>query len=49
VTKGYDTGRVVGQRSVEVVPGDSLETLKARVSGVEDELLVDVLRSINSY
>ena len=42
----YDTGPVVRQCTVEVVPGDSLETLKARVRAREKEFLVETLAQI---
>ena len=42
----YDTGPVVRQCKVEVVPGDSLETLKARVRAREKEFVVDTLAQI---
>ena len=42
----YDTGPVVRQCTVDVVPGDSLETLKARVRAREKEFLVETLAQI---
>ena len=42
----YDTGPVIAQREVRVMPGDSAEALAARVQAVERKFLVDVLRGI---
>lgn len=42
----YDTGEVVRQCRVPVLPGDALEDLKARVQAREKELVVDTLARI---
>ena len=42
----YDTGPVIAQREVRVMPGDDAESLAARVQAVERKFLVDVLRGI---
>ncbi len=42
----YDHGRTLAQRQVPVLPGDTVETLGARVRAVEGPLYVDVLRGI---
>ena len=42
----YDTGPVVAQCRVPVLPGDSIETLAARVQARERELLVATLAEI---
>jgi phosphoribosylglycinamide formyltransferase-1 len=42
----YDTGRVVRQVRVPVAPGDTVESLKARVRGCEREAVVDTLAAI---
>jgi phosphoribosylglycinamide formyltransferase 1 len=44
----YDTGAVVEQRRVAVLPGDTPETLAARVQECERELVVDVFRALAS-
>lgn len=44
----YDTGAVLSQRRVPVLPGDTPETLAARVQECERELVVDVLRELAS-
>lgn len=44
VEDDYDTGRVLGQRSVAVIAGDTPDTLAARVQAAERQLVVDVLR-----
>ncbi len=45
VDEGTDTGPIVAQRSVEVLPGDSPERLQARVLAVEHELLPACVRA----
>jgi len=42
----YDTGPVVDQRSVPILPDDSVETLKARTRSLEKELVVETLTQI---
>jgi phosphoribosylglycinamide formyltransferase-1 len=42
----YDHGRIVAQREVPILPGDTAETLAARVMEVERELLPEVLQRI---
>jgi len=42
----YDSGAVVRQRTVPVLPGDSVETLKARVQAAEKTLVVETLAAI---
>jgi phosphoribosylglycinamide formyltransferase-1 len=44
----YDHGRVIAQVEVPVSPGDTPETLEARVMAVEPKLFVDTLRRIVS-
>ena len=44
----YDTGRVLAQVTVEVAPGDTPETLAARVQQAERQLLVRVLGEVAS-
>lgn len=46
VDAGYDTGRILAQRRVPVEPGDTPETLAARVLRVEHEAYVDCVRRI---
>lgn len=46
VTAGIDEGPVLAQARVPVLPGDSLESLKARVQAVEGELLLRALREL---
>lgn len=43
VDSGVDTGPVIAQRVVEVVPDDTESTLHERIKVVEREMLVDVL------
>jgi len=42
----YDTGRVIAQVSVPVLPADTPEQLAARVQAAERELLVEVLADV---
>jgi phosphoribosylglycinamide formyltransferase 1 len=46
VDSEYDTGAVVRQCQVPVLPGDSVDDLKARVRVREKELVVDTLAAI---
>lgn len=46
VTEHYDEGDVILQRSCPVEPGDTAETLAARVLKVEHELYVDAIRKV---
>jgi len=42
----YDTGPVIAQRAVDVLPGDTVETLEQRVRAAERELVVETLAAI---
>lgn len=44
----YDTGAVVRHERVRVLPGDTVESLKARVQAGEREAVVETLASIAS-
>jgi phosphoribosylglycinamide formyltransferase-1 len=44
----YDTGAVVRQERIRVVPGDTVESLKARVQACEREAVVETLAGIAS-
>lgn len=46
VDEGVDTGRILAQRAVEVVPDDTEETLHERIKVVERELLVQTVNEI---
>lgn len=43
---GIDTGRILGQRQVPVLPGDSAESLHARIQAAEHQLYPEILRAI---
>ena len=43
VDEGTDTGKIIEQRKVPVLSGDTPETLQKRVLEVEHELLPDVV------
>ena len=43
----YDRGPIVAQRSVPVEPGDTAETLEARITAVEPLFFVETLRRIS--
>lgn len=43
VDEDYDRGPVIAERRVPVLPGDTAETLAARVLAAEHELLIDTL------
>jgi len=44
--EGMDTGPIIAQREVPILPDDTLETLEARVHQTEHELYVEVLKSL---
>jgi phosphoribosylglycinamide formyltransferase-1 len=46
VDEGVDTGRVLAQERVSVLPGDTAETLHARIKEVEHRLLPRVVREL---
>lgn len=48
VDAGMDTGAVIAQRRVPVLPGDTAETLHARIQVAEHELYPAVLRELAS-
>lgn len=43
VDEGVDTGEVITQKVVEILPSDSIQTLHERIKQVEKELLVKVV------
>jgi phosphoribosylglycinamide formyltransferase-1 len=47
VDGGTDTGPILAQQTVEVLPGDTEETLSARIQAAEHELLPQVVRWIS--
>ena len=47
VDPGVDTGRILGQRSVPIMPGDTPERLHARIQAAEHELLPSVIAEIS--
>ena len=46
VDEGIDTGRVLRQEAVAVLPGDTPESLHTRVQAVEHRLLPEVVREL---
>jgi len=46
VDEGIDTGAVLRQEAVAVLPGDTPETLHARIRSVEHRLLPEVVREL---
>lgn len=46
VDDGVDTGPIVAQRAVEVLPGDTVDTLHERIKAAERELLVRTLTQL---
>lgn len=46
VDEGVDTGPVLRQEAVPVLPGDTAETLHARIRAVEHRLLPEVVREL---
>jgi phosphoribosylglycinamide formyltransferase-1 len=48
VDAGVDTGPVIRQEPVAIEPGDTVETLRARIQRVEHRLLPQVVRELLS-
>ena len=48
VDEGVDTGAILRQESVAVLPGDTPETLRARIQAVEHRLLPEVVRALTA-
>jgi phosphoribosylglycinamide formyltransferase-1 len=46
VDEGVDTGDVIRQREVQVLDGDTVESLRARIQAVEHELLPSVVQEL---
>jgi phosphoribosylglycinamide formyltransferase-1 len=46
VDEGVDTGEVIASEPVAVLPGDTVDTLRARVHEAEHRLLPDVVREL---
>lgn len=46
VDEEYDHGEIVAQRTVPVLPGDSVEDLQARITAAEPGFFVEVLKSL---
>ncbi|WP_344683946.1 phosphoribosylglycinamide formyltransferase [Saccharopolyspora taberi] len=49
VDAGVDTGPILAQEAVEVLPGDDEASLHERIKGVERRLLVDTLAQLASH
>jgi phosphoribosylglycinamide formyltransferase-1 len=47
VDAGVDTGRILGQRTVPIMPDDTAERLHARIQAAEHELLPSVIAEIS--
>jgi len=48
VDSGVDTGPIIAQREVEILPNDTEESLHERIKVIERELLVETVRDIVS-
>jgi len=48
IDEGVDTGPIIAQRQVDILPNDTIETLEDRVHIVEHELYVEVLKNLMS-
>ena len=49
VDTGVDTGEIIAQREVPVEPGDTADTLQARIQAAEHELLPSVIASFAAH
>ncbi|MGV8907561.1 MAG: phosphoribosylglycinamide formyltransferase [Propionicimonas sp.] len=47
IDSGMDTGRILAQEPVRVLPGDTVETLHERIKIVERQLLVDTVNELS--
>jgi phosphoribosylglycinamide formyltransferase 1 len=47
VDEGVDTGRILAQEPVRVLPGDTVESLHERIKIVERQLLVDTVNELS--
>ena len=47
VDEGADTGKILAQKEVPVLPGDTADILQKRVLGQEHDLLVQVIRDLS--
>ncbi len=48
VDEGVDTGQIIMQKEVEILPSDTIQTLHERIKQVEKELLVQVVKQFVS-
>ena len=48
VDEGVDTGPVIAQREVPVLPGDDEDSLRARIQAAEKPLYVNTIRTLCS-
>jgi phosphoribosylglycinamide formyltransferase-1 len=46
VDTGTDTGPIIAQRALEILPGEDVESLRARLLAIEHDLLPEVLQWI---
>jgi len=45
----YDHGRILAQREIPVIPGDTVESLRGRVQAAEGPTLIEVLKSSGDW
>ncbi len=49
VDEGVDTGEIIAQREVPVQPGDTAESLQARIQAAEHELLPSIIATFTGH
>ncbi len=49
VDEGVDTGPIIAQRAVPVLPGDDEATLHERIKETERQLLIEVVREWRNH
>ena len=49
VDEGVDTGKIIAQREVRIEPGDTADSLQARIQAAEHELLPAVIAGLNRH
>jgi folate-dependent phosphoribosylglycinamide formyltransferase PurN len=47
IDEGVDTGRILAQEPVRVLPDDTVESLHERIKIVERQLLVDTVKELS--